>query len=95
MFQLTKTFMFRNPYQLGGNLCKSLQFSPNFTYIKKKDLDDIEKAHGVTMMEKIKMYSKQGTHIYMEGYKSFRKDIAGFIELKKKEWKENRELTKE
>jgi hypothetical protein len=48
MFQPIGTFVPKAIHLLAAQVCTSMQFTSKFTYIKKKDLDDIEKAHGTT-----------------------------------------------
>jgi hypothetical protein len=64
-----------------------LTFKKGYGYIRKKDLDEIEKAHGSTRMQRLMMYSKQAKHIYSEGFKSMKKDLNESLSLirKKKE----------
>ena len=56
-----------------------------YSYIRKKELDEIEAAHGSTTSQKMLMYSKQAKHIYSEGWAALKKDISTFRSLKKKE----------
>lgn len=68
----------------------SLTFKEGYSYIRKKDLDEIEKAHGTTRMQRLMMYSKQAKHIYSEGFKSMKKDLNDSLSLFRKK---NEEMT--
>lgn len=52
-----------------------------YSYISKRALDEIEKAHGNTAFQRVKMYAKQARHIAKEGFFSFKKDLDEYFKL--------------
>jgi hypothetical protein len=66
-----------------------------YNYIRKKELDQIEQAHGSTLSQKLIMYSKQAKYIYSQGWAALKKDIRTFLSLRKKEKQGNYVLTNE
>lgn len=73
-------------------LCKTANV---FGYIRKKELDNIEKDHGRTVSQRMIMYSKQAKYIYQCGWTAFKKDINTYLSLKKKEQRGEETLTKQ
>lgn len=66
-----------------------------FAYLSKKALDDIEKAHGASLFQRMLMYSKQARYIAKEGFFSFKKDLGEYFKLQMLEKVENKTLTEE
>ncbi len=56
-------------------------FSPRFTYISKKALDEIERSHGKTFFQRALMYSKQARHIGQQGFIEAKKDVDEYHRL--------------
>lgn len=64
-----------------------------FNYISKRALDEIEKAHGKSAMQRALMYTKQAKHIAKEGFLSFKNDLEQYFKLIMIEKVDNKPLT--
>lgn len=49
--------------------------STNFTFIKKKLLDEIEKSHGTSWTQRLLMYTKQAKLIATHGFQHLKSDL--------------------
>lgn len=55
-----------------------------YSYIRKKDIEDIRLQFGSSNFQKIKMYGSMLAHIGKQAFKEIRNDLKLYLEIKKK-----------
>ena len=79
----------------GATLRANLQLRSSCGYIRKKELDEIEKQYGTSTYEKMKMYTKQAQLIYKQGWTALKQDFHTYRSLKQKEKQKGSVLSRE
>ena len=67
----------------------------SYSYISKKELDKIEKEHGTSKYEQLKMYSRQAQLIVRQGWTALKGDYQTYLSIRRKEGQVDCTLTEE